>query len=567
MRNRLKTLAIAGVSGGILLLAVLLTSCGDGQDTEVAQRTEVVEIQEGAAIAVNSAADTNERDGKVTLREAILLATGGLAVAELDSAEAAGVSGHAGPESADTITFGASAFPAQGAVRIALSEPLPALAGGSDAIAGSQAAVVVDGGNQTFECLTVASSSNNIKGLQIQNCRVGVMIQPGAQKNVIGGPAPGEANIISGNDQGILIGGTGATDNIVRGNLIGVDASGTGPLGNRNGVEILAEGRGNVIGGSDPGDRNIISGNKGVGITIWGIANIVQGNYIGTDSNGTARIPNGMEGIWVAPGAKENIVGGGTAQERNVISGNSLFGLSIAGPGADGNVVKGNYIGLDPSGTTAVPNTHGLVLDDSAQENIIGGPAPGEGNVISGNGTGVLIRGVNTSGNVLIGNLIGTDASGSELLPNADGIWLLGGAHDNTIGEISTGGGNVTAGNKLFGVHVEGPDTIGNTIRGNSIYANTVEGIRNADGGNTDLEPPTLVGRSPLTGTACPDCTVDIYSDAGDQGKVYEGSTVADADGSFTFEGSPSGANVTATATDGQGNTSSFSRPLLGVTR
>ena len=556
MRETVRTLVTMAMVGGLVLLPVVLTSCGEGEEEE-----------ERSVIVVNSTADTNERDGVVTLREAILLASGGLAAPDLDSAEAAGVSGYPGPESADTITFDALAFPPADGGKISLSEPLPALASGSDTIDGSGAAVIVDGGTQQFECLIVASSRNSIKGLRIQECRVGVMIRSPAQENAIGGPAPDEGNIISANDEGIVMDGAGADNNLVKGNLIGLDPSGTFAFGNRNGVHILAGAQGNVIGGSEPGDRNIISGSEGVGITIWGSANIVQGNYIGTDISGTARIPNAMEGIWIAPGAQDNIIGGSTAQERNVISGNSLFGLSISGPGATGNVVKGNYIGTDPNGTTAVPNRYGLVITDNVQKNVIGGSAPGEGNVISGNVTGMLIRGTDTSENVIMGNQIGTDASGGELVPNTVGIWIVKGAHNNTIGGTGSGEGNVIAGNKLFAVHIEGTDTVGNTIRGNSIYSNNAEGIKNMDGGNRELEPPTWVGRSPATGSACPKCTVDIYSDAGDQGKVYEGSTVAEADGSFTFKDSLSGPNATATATDSEGNTSSFSGPLLGVER
>jgi hypothetical protein len=86
------------------------------------------------------------------------------------------------------------------------------------------------------------------------------------------------------------------------------------------------------------------------------------------------------------------------------------------------------------------------------------------------------------------------------------------------------------------------------------------------NGGNAELEPPTLTGASPLAGSACPNCTVDIYSDSQDEGKVYEGSTIADGEGNFTFDGNPSGPNVTATATDSYGNTSEFSQPLPGPT-
>ena len=63
-------------------------------------------------------------------------------------------------------------------------------------------------------------------------------------------------------------------------------------------------------------------------------------------------------------------------------------------------------------------------------------------------------------------------------------------------------------------------------------------------------------------GTACPNCTVDVYSDDEDEGRVYEGSTTADDAGDWTFDGSPEGPNVTATATDAAGNTSEFSAPV-----
>jgi hypothetical protein len=169
MRETVRTLVTMAIVGGLVLLPVALTSCkGDGQE-------------EGSVIVVNSTADANERDGAVTLREAILLASGGLAVPDLDSREAEGVSGQPGPESADTITFDAAAFPSADGGKISLSEPLPALASGSDTIDGSGAAVIVDGGTQQFECLIVASNWNSIKGLRIQECRVGVMIRAPAQ--------------------------------------------------------------------------------------------------------------------------------------------------------------------------------------------------------------------------------------------------------------------------------------------------------------------------------------------------------------------------------------------------
>jgi CSLREA domain-containing protein len=551
VREKLKPLPTAGIAGGFVLLLLVLASCGGGQET--------------VGIVVNSTADTDSRDGVVTLREAISLTAGEIAVADLDSGEADNVRGKPGPDSSDTITFDASVFSAPEGGTISLAAPLPPLSGGFDIVDGSEASVLIDGGKQTFECVVIDSSENIIRGIQIQNCLVGVMIQPGAQGNVIGGPAAGEGNVISANDQGIVIGGAGADNNVVKGNLIGVDASGGEALANRNGVDIQREALGNIIGGSEPGDRNIISGNRGVGVTIRGRANVVKGNYIGTDSTGTAAIPNGMEGIWIAPGGEDNIVGGSTAAERNVISGNDLFAVGISGPDISGNVVKGNYLGVDATGATALRNTYGLVLSDGPQDNVIGGDAPGEGNVISGNGTGMLIRGPDTSGNVIAGNYIGTDDSGSQELPNGRGIWIVKGAHANRIGGTEPGEGNLISGNYLAGVNVDGPACVGNTIRGNSIHHNQLKGIYNEEGGNRELEPPAISSINPVAGTACPNCTVDIYSDSQDEGELYEGSTIADAEGNFTFEGKPAGPNATATATDSDGSTSEFSRPALGA--
>lgn len=258
-------------------------------------------------------------------------------------------------------------------------------------------------------------------------------------------------------------------------------------------------------------------------------------------------------------------MGGSVPGERNVISGNSLFGISISGSGATGNVVKGNYIGLDATKSARLANRYGVAISGAAQNNIIGSAAPGEHNVISGNGIGILIADSDTSGNKVIGNHIGTHATGDQPLGNGRGIWITDGAQGNVIGGTGPGEGNLIAENNA-GVVVEGPQTTGNTVRANSIHSNVGWSIRNEEGGNTELDPPTFTGVSPLTGSTCPDCIVDIYSDSGDEGELYEGSVVADGEGNFTFGGSLSGPSVTATATDTYGNTSQFSQPVRGRT-
>ena len=119
-------------------------------------------------------------------------------------------------------------------------------------------------------------------------------------------------------------------------------------------------------------------------------------------------------GVAISGGAKDNTIGGDTPEERNVISGNGSDGVSIKGSGTDGNTVVGNYIGTDASGTAALGNFFGVWILDSAKNNTI------KGNVISGNQHhGVAIYGwpnVGTDNNAVIGNYIGTAANGTAAL-------------------------------------------------------------------------------------------------------------------------------------------------------
>jgi hypothetical protein len=200
-----------------------------------------------------------------------------------------------------------------------------------------------------------------------------------------------------------------------------------------------------------------------------------------------------------------------------------------------------------------------------AHDNAIGRIASGEGNVISGNSSvGVYVYASGTVSNTISGNYIGTDATGTAALGNqSGGIYIgepTGGAQNNTIGPD-----NVIAHNGGNGILVDGPDTTGNRITQNSITDNANLGIDNYYNGNAELAPPTMISATDnsISGIACPNCTVEIFSDPEDEGKIYEGTTTADGDGNFTWTGSVSGPYVTATETDGAGNTSEFSPPIL----
>ena len=172
----------------------------------------------------------------------------------------------------------------------------------------------------TFDCLTIDSGNNIVKGLAIGRCSNGVAIASGGQSNAIGGSGPGEGNwMYNNNGAGVLIGG--GSGNSVKGNLIGTNRDGTGPGPNGTGVVIaLAAAQNNAIGGGSAGERNVISGNSAGVVILDGSGNTVQGNYIGTNAAGTGAIPN-ETGVSIGRYAFNNTIGGGTAAQRNVISG------------------------------------------------------------------------------------------------------------------------------------------------------------------------------------------------------------------------------------------------------
>jgi CSLREA domain-containing protein len=291
---------------------------------------------------------------------------------------------------------------------------------------------------------------------------------------------------------------------------------------------------------------------------IWvASANVtIEGCYVGTDPAGSSAKPNGADGILVANGATGAII------QDNLLSGNNLGGIRMFGDATTGNTVRDNRVGTNAAGTGAVPNGgDGIQLHAGAHGNVV------EQNLVSGNGwSGVHLLEMGTSDNVVRHNRIGTDASGTVALPNGTfGVALFNGADNNVVGP-----GNLVAYNTLDGVLVDGADsftsTLGNTITGNSITANGLRGIYNFRGGNKELTPPTIanVTGGTASGSACPNCTVEVFSDAQDEGAIYEGTTTANGSGNWTLTepGGFSGPYLTATATDGDGNTSEFSTPI-----
>jgi parallel beta-helix repeat protein len=302
----------------------------------------------------------------------------------------------------------------------------------------------------------------------------GVTIVGSSSDNTVGGTASGAGNVISGNQaHGVNI--SGADDNVVQGNLIGTNSLGTGALGNGDsGVIIQNNADDNLIGGTTPGAANTLSGNdlRGVHITSGSSGNLVEGNLIGTNSTGTAAVANDDSGVLIDGSSTDNTIGGTVSGAGNTISGNGLRGVHISG-GSSGNLVEGNLIGTDAAGTTALGNSDsGVLIDGSSTNNTVGGTVAGAGNTISGNlEDGVHITG-GSSGNVIEGNLIGTNSAGTGVLGNAvDGVLIDGNSANNTVGGAATGAGNTISNNLYGGVTLNCAGN-GNVLRADVIDAN-----------------------------------------------------------------------------------------------
>lgn len=410
-------------------------------------------------------------------------------------------------------------------------------------------------------------------------------------------------------DGGISIITTGG--NRIEGCYIGIDATGNAGTNSRgNGISIN-DSPNNIIGGSTPNSRNVISAIDFHAISVFGFngnGNQILGNYIGINAAGTAALPV-FGGVFLA--SSNNIVGGTTAAARNVIGAGDYGGVVIQpfAFGTSGNLIQGNYIGTDATGSVAFGFIQqGVVIFGPSDNNVIGGTSPGAGNVISGNGFGFRIEGSGggadgpPTGNVLQGNFIGVAADGFTPLPNRSQGVRLADAFNTTIGGTTPGAGNVIAFNGPGGdVGVNGLEMLGggngNSIRGNSIFSNgrlgidlSPTGVTANDAGDTDDGPNKLQnfplitsvtsnsGQTTISGTlnstASTTFSIDFYSNAacdpsgnGEGGKPFSlnsGLVTTDANGNGIFNvivaaPLPSGRIITATATDPSGNTSEFS--------
>jgi titin len=294
--------------------------------------------------------------------------------------------------------------------------------------------------------------------------------------NLVGGNTPAARNVISGNAlDGVFI--TNSPQNIIAGNFIGVDITGTNALRNQaNGVEMSGSGASaNVVGGEATGAGNVVSGNAdGVRMVYGATGNLVRGNYIGTDATGGRAISNRLSGVYIeSPG---NTIGGSGPGAGNLISGNGVNGVFLAGAGAVNNVIQGNLVGTALGGATVLSNGVAGVGLSGAGLNLVGGALAEAGNLISGNGdSGVFLKS-GAWGNSVEGNRIGTDATGMIGMGNySEGVYVNLANSNNILGNVIASNGtwavlldrsswNVVQGNKM-GTAVDGTTPLGNAAR------------------------------------------------------------------------------------------------------
>jgi len=532
-----------------------------------------------ANISVNSNADTAADDGVCTLREAITAANND-AASGLNPGECGAGAG------TDTISFAITGLAdytvsGQSGYTIAPLSVLPAIT----------QTVTIDGYTQSGSQANTAPSPEPFNGIlliEIDGQSAGftagsgtaaLNFSAGSQSSTVRGLVInnfglGETATGTADPSAILVGASAIT---IRGNYFGTDP--TGMVRQQNlgcGVCMSANNSDDIIiGGLTPADRNIISGNKQVGISPntdsdnW----LIQGNYIGAAADGLTSIGNG-DLAWAGGISLDNsvghMVGGPDPAARNILSGNDSQG--IAPDFTDNSTIEGNYVGVGYDGVTPLPNAGvGIGVGNTSQNIIlrnnivahnlvggialtsaatgtklygntveandenggisvfgainkqIGGGATGEGNIIRGNirgGISVLAfngLGVTTTNTTIQGNLI--EDTQQDVLGIAPGVIVMNDATNTLIGGSGPGEGNTIRGNYVAGVAVQelSSSVLSVTVTPTNvaILGNSISGTIPAGGlfGSNSLGIDIL-SATDTTGPA-PDGFPESYSDLG----------------------------------------------------
>ena len=269
---------------------------------------------------------------------------------------------------------------------------------------------------------------------------------------------------------------------------------------------------------------------------------------------------NTGHGILLEQGSSYNVVG--TPTSGNVIGWNKISGIALTGEETINNNIQGNLIGsTNPEWFTSgnlheAPNSYyGISLSQGTNNNWIGSQ-DGPNKILTSQGAGILINSSND--NQVTANLIGTDG-GTNHWGNADGgIAIMNGSGNRiAYNEVAYNRGD------WGGIFIYGTSATGNSLTSNSIHHNSGSGVFLSGGANQAISPPELtISSSTLSGTTCPNCSVDIYTDSQDEGRYFEYHLVADAAGMFSWDGKYTEPFITAITTDLSNNSSAFSAPV-----
>jgi hypothetical protein len=387
--------------------------------------------------------------------------------------------------------------------------------------------VVVNCNSQSFTGVDVASggAGSTITGLVIQNCagHPGIVLDDGS--------------------------------NTIQGNFLGTTSGGTDNQGNLTGIQVNSTD--NLIGGPDPADRNLISGNSLDGIELYGTGNTVQGNFIGTTASGQGPLANGNFGV--VDGRGSNVIGGAAAGAGNVISGNGAVGalgggLLVNNESGPGSTIQGNLVGTSAGGTSDVGN-QGPGIELASASNTVGGTAAGAGNAIAFNQKDGLWA--YRDANQIVGNAIFSNGNSGVVVfdPAVGNLLSRNLIHSNQDQSIDLNGDGLTANDPMD------PDE----------GANHLQNFPVLDAATTGAAGTTIEGS--LNSKASTTFTLEFFSGSdcdalgrGQSAKYLGSKTVTtDSAGDATFtaafatQANAGDGVVTSTATDPSDNTSEMS--------
>ena len=431
--------------------------------------------------------------------------------------------------------------------------------------------IEIDGSGLGFEpCLDVQADDVTIKGLVINRCAgsaiettnahqdlvvegcfigtnpagtqslepLGIGISLRSHTNArIGGTTAAARNLVSGNSNSgyqLKVGSViePSTGTLVAGNLLGTDVTGTIRFADNATAVSLGGGSNNTVGGTSAGARNVMVNE----VFIASTGNLVQGNHIGTDVSGTISL--GCYGwcIYVGIGASDNTIGGSAAGAGNVIGGDfTTNGIDVLG---SGTIIQGNFIGTDPTGTSRLGHgQNAIYVRSQATDSVIGGTAPGEGNLIAYNSGHAAVAVWGATGVTIRGNeIFDNNGLGIDLMPAFDSY----GVTYNDIGD-GDGANNFQNYPILTSITYGGAST---TVAG--VLDSTASTVFDVDfyaGAECAGRPLELPEARTYLGTA------QVTTDGSGHGSFNEVLPVAVA----------ANTPITATATDPAGNTSELS--------